>query len=632
MLDKLRDGAKGPTAKILLALLVVSFAALGIADVFRFNFVGTSVLTAGKTTVTPNEFRLAYARQLQVAQQQMGARLTAEQAKALGLDGQVTEQLVAGAVLDEQARIMNLGLSRDRLAALTGEDPAFKGNDGAFSRAQFDAVLRSVGMRPEDYLKSREKIAVRQQIVDAVTDSLPVPKAFLSAVAQHDGENRTVDFVTIPASVIPAITTVDEAALKKFFDERKESYKAPEYRKFSYVRLIPDDIADPKLIADADVQADYEKNKARYTTPETRAIDQIVFANDAAAKAAKDKLATGASFEDIVKLENKAMTDVSLGVLKKSDVPDPKIADAAFALASGAVSDVIPGPFGPVLVRVTAITPEVVQPFDGIKETIRKDLALNEAANLVLEVHDSYEDARGGGDSLKAAADKVKLKVVTIEAMDATGQAPDGQLVKDLPEAQNLISSVFQADEGAENTPLNAGGNGFIWYEVEKVTPARDRTLDEVREKVIADWKTATIDEQLATKAEEIRKAVAGGKTLDAVATELSLTKVTKRGLTRGTDDADLGTDGVEAAFSGGLDHVAAVANATGDQQTVLKVTEVFEPTDVSDAAVPENRKQQVARGLSDDLLDQFVARLREVYPVTLNSGVMETAIQSGSF
>ena len=215
MLDKLRDGAKGPTAKILLAVLVLSFAALGIADVFRFNFVGNSVLTAGKTIVTPTEFRLAYARQLQVAQQQMGARLSAEQAKALGLDSQVTQQLIAGAVLDEQARIMDLGLSRDRLAALTGEDPAFKGNDGAFSRGQFDAVLRSVGMRPEDYFKSREKIAVRQQIVDAVTDSLPLPKTFLAAVAQHDGENRTVDFVTIPASVISAITTVDDAAKQR---------------------------------------------------------------------------------------------------------------------------------------------------------------------------------------------------------------------------------------------------------------------------------------------------------------------------------------------------------------------------------------------------------------------------------
>ena len=244
-------------------------------------------------------------------------------------------------------------------------------------------------MRAEDYLKSREKIAVRQQIVDAVTDGLPVPKAYLSAIAQHDGENRTVDFVTIPASIIPPITAVDEAKLAKFFEERKDSYSAPEYRKFTYVRLTPEDIADPKSIGDADVQADYDKNKARYTTPETRVIEQLVFANEAAAKAAKEKIAGGASFEDIVKLENKTMADVSLGKLNKTQVPDPKIAEAAFALASaGSVSDVVAGQFGPVIVRVTEISPEIVQPFDKIKEQIRKDLAINEAVNVVLDVHD----------------------------------------------------------------------------------------------------------------------------------------------------------------------------------------------------------------------------------------------------
>jgi peptidyl-prolyl cis-trans isomerase D len=632
MLDTLRDGAKSWIAKLLLSILVLSFAAWGIADVFRSNFVGNTVLTAGKTVVTPVEYRLAYARQLQIAQQQMGARLTAEQARLIGLDGQVTQQMIAGIVLDEQARVMDLGLSKDRLAALTGDDPAFKGNDGSFSRGQFDAVLRNVGMRPEDYLKSREKIAVRQQIVDAVTDGLPVPKAYLSAIAQHDGENRTVDFLTIPASIIPAITTVDEPALTKFFEERKESYRAPEYRKFSFVRLLPDDIADVKTIADTDVQADYDKYKSRYTTPETRTIEQLVFANVAAAKAAKEKITGGSAFEDIVKLENKAMSDVSLGVLTKAQVPDTKIAEAAFSVATGAVSDVIAGQFGPVLVRVTAIAPEVVQPFESVKEQIRKDLALNEAANQVLDVHDAYEDARGGGDTLQAAAEKVKLKAVTVDALDTTSQTPDGKTLKDIPEAQNLVPAVFQAEEGAENAPLNAAGNGFIWYEVEKITPARDRPLSEVRDRVVADWKTATINDRLAAKAEEIRKAVAGGKTLDAVATELSLTKGTKRGIKRDSDDPDLGADGVEAAFGGGVDHVAAVANAAGDQQTILKVIEAFDPTDVSESALPENRKVQTARGLADDLLEQLVARLQETYPVTVNEAALQASIQSGSF
>jgi peptidyl-prolyl cis-trans isomerase D len=626
MLDMLRNGAKGWVAKLFLSLLMLSFLGWGVSDYLNAQNTGGDVMFAGSTKVSATEYRLAYMRQIQQASNQIGQRITDEQAKLMGVGQQVSQQVSAGVVLDEHARVMNLGLSKVRLAALTAEDPAFKGQNGAFSRSQFDAVLNNVGMRAEDYLKSREKIAVRQQIVEAVSDGLSVPDTYLSAVALHDGENRTVDYITIPVSAVPAVDTVDEAALKTFYDERKESYKSPEYRKLTYVRLLPEDIADAKTIADADVQADYEKNKKRYTTAESRTIDQLVFANMDAAKAARTKLASGSTFDELVAGEKKTPADVSLGNLKKADVPDTKIADAAFALMVGAVSEVIEGQFGPVLLRVSAITPEVTQPYEAVKEQIRKELSLNEAANLILDVHDKYEDARAGGDSMANAAEKVKLKMVTHEAIDQTGLGQDGVAVTSIPEQQKVLAAAFQAEEGAENTPVNAESTGFIWYEVAKITPARERPLEEVRERVIADWKVATVNKNLAAKAEEIRKAVADGKSLDAVASELSLTKVTKRGLKRQVEDADIGNDGVEAAFGGGNGHVAAVANAAGDQQTILKVTEVFAPADTSTSAIEANRKKALESGLADDLLDQLVARLQETYPVKINEAALAAA------
>jgi peptidyl-prolyl cis-trans isomerase D len=626
MLDMLRNGAKSWVAKLLLIFLMLSFLGWGVSDYLKGQNTGNDVMLAGKTKVSMNEYRLAYLRQVQLASNQVGQRITDEQAKVMGVDTQVNQQVSAGVVLDEQARVMSLGLSKDRLAELTGEDPAFKGQNGAFSRSQFNAVLSKAGMRADDYLKSREKIAVRQQIVEAITDGLSVPDTYLSAVALHAGENRTIDYITIPVSSVQPVTTVDEAALKSFYEERKESYKSPEYRQLSYVRLIPEDIADEKSVADADIRADYDKNKGRFTTPETRTIEQLVFVSIDAAKAAKAKIAGGATFEDIVKTEKKTMADVSLGNLKKAGLPDAKIADAAFGLASGAVSGIVEGTFGPVLLHVSAIMPEVIQPFDAVKEQIRNDLSLVEAASLILDVHDQYEDARAGGDTMAKAAEKVELTMISFDAVDQTGQTPDGKTVSSIPESQKLLSSAFQAEEGVENAPVNANPSGFIWYEVGKVTPARERSLDEVRERVVADWKVATANKNLATKAAEIRKAVEGGRSLDEVAKELSLTKQTKRGLKRGVEDGDLGNDGVEAAFGGANGYTAAVPNAAGDQQTVLKVTEVFAPADLSASAVEANQKKALENGLADDLLDQLVARLKEIYPVKTNNAALAAA------
>ena len=129
--------------------------------------------------------------------------------------------------------------------------------------------------------------------------------------------------------------------------------------KFSFVALTPETIANPAAIDDAAVKADYDKNIARYTKNETRKIDQMVFASKDAALAAKAKLASGAAFDDIVKAEKKTPADVALGDLQKKDLPDAKIADAAFQLAAGHVSDVIDGDIWAAIVRVSAITPEV---------------------------------------------------------------------------------------------------------------------------------------------------------------------------------------------------------------------------------------------------------------------------------
>ena len=79
-------------------------------------------------------------------------------------------QLVAGASLDQLASELSLGLSEDRLAKLIGDDPAFKAVNGQFDRDLFASRLRNAGLTEEDYIRERSKVAIRSQIVDAVSN------------------------------------------------------------------------------------------------------------------------------------------------------------------------------------------------------------------------------------------------------------------------------------------------------------------------------------------------------------------------------------------------------------------------------------------------------------------------------
>jgi peptidyl-prolyl cis-trans isomerase D len=146
MLDSLRNVAQTWVVKVLMGLLVVSFAGWGVSNTILGAIGSSAAIRAGHSEVSPVDYRLAYDRQLAALSQRFGQRLTREQADAIGIGHQVQGQLVAGVVLDEQARTMSLGLSKDRLAQLAAEDPAFQGADGRFNPAQI--VHRSrVGSR-----------------------------------------------------------------------------------------------------------------------------------------------------------------------------------------------------------------------------------------------------------------------------------------------------------------------------------------------------------------------------------------------------------------------------------------------------------------------------------------------------
>lgn len=573
MLTLLRNAAGTWVAKLLLILLVLSFAVWGISGQITGGF-GSHVVSVGKTRVSINEFRLAYDRQVQQFSQQFGRPITREQAQAFGIDQMVLAQLVAGAVLDEQAREMRLGLSRDRLATLTAEDPAFRGPDGRFDRNQFEWVLRQVGMSPNDYLKNRSQVAVRQQIVEAVSDGMTAPQALLRAVSLYSGEDRTVEYLVVPRSLVEPVEAPSQEAVTAWFEANKATYAAPEYRTVSYVKLEPDDIADPAAIADDEVRAYYERNLSRFTRAERRTIEQIVFADEAAASAALEKIRGGATFEEIVAAEGKTMADALLGTFEKDRVADPAIAEAAFGVAQGEVSDVVAGTFGPILLRVTQIEPQHVSPFEEVAPTIRAELALDEANRVLLDVHDAYEDARAGGDSMVEAAARQRLKVVTVEAVDRNGRTPDGTILTDLPQSSELLREAFEAEPGMENPPISIGSVGFLFYEVDAVTPARERTLDEVRDRVAADWTASEASTRLVARAAEVEKALSGGRSMAELATELGIEVQTRRGLKRDGSDADLG----EA-------------------------------------------------GIADDLLDQLVTRLQGQYEVRIDRAAMQQAL-----
>ncbi|WP_242222913.1 peptidylprolyl isomerase [Shinella zoogloeoides] len=626
MLDALRRASQTWVAKALLIVLVGSFAVWGVSSSL---VTGTSsaVVTVGDVKVSPTDFRLAYERQVGAMSQRLGMRLNAEQARAFGIENQVFAELVAGAALDQLSRDMNLGLSEGRLAQLIADDPAFHGAGGQFDRAAFSAILRNAGLRESDYISNRSQVAIRTQVVEAISDGYKAPDVLTDALRQYRNEARSIDFLLLSNANIDPVKAPADDVLAPWFEQNKAKYRAPEYRKFVYISLEPKDIMDASAITDEALQADYEKNKEKYRTPALRTIEQLTFKDRASADAAAAKLAAGTTFDAIVAEQGKTAADVLLGDFTKANVPDQKLAEPAFAVAeNGGTTPVIDGTFGPIILRVTNIRPEVLKTFDEVKEELRNELALAEAADGILAVHDRIEDSRAEGLTLVEAAAKNNLKAVTVEAIDAQGNDQKGEEVAGLPEEAALLGEVFKTDVGMETQPLNVGREGYAWYEVLDVIPDRDRTLDEVRDRVVADWTAEQQRQALAKKAEELAERVRKGGDLAAIAGELGMAVENKTGLHRGAEDPVLGPAAVAAAFAGPLGHVASTPGVDGEGQILLKVTEVNDAA--TDALTNDEQQiQAVARTSGDDILDQMVSSLQSAYGVSINRALAEQSL-----
>lgn len=623
MLESLRRFVGSWVAKVFLGILIASFAVWGIAGEVFGPGSSNAVATVGETKVPPSRFMTSYYAALDNMRRVFGRQPTRQQAREMGVEQRALAQVVSAATLDEYARRLGVTLSDERLAALIGEQRGFQDSQGRFDRRRFEDAIRNARTNEETFIEDQNRAAVRAQIGSAAVAGDLVPEVFEKAALAHAGERRVFELLELGPADAGEIAAPTDAQLQTFFDARKADYRAPEYRAISVVKVEPADIADPASV-DADrVKAEYDRRIAAYTTPERRAIQQIPFKDEAAATAARAALDEGATFETVMGEAGVSREVAVLGKLSRDRVSDPAIAEAAFALDLNATSQIVDGRFGPVLVRVTEIEPEQVRPLSEVEGELRQNLALQDAARRVADLYGDIEDARAGGATVAEVAKTAGLTPRRIERVDARGLDNAGAAVDPaLPAGPQLLSEVFQTEVGAPTNAVAIGQTGYAWFDVEKIEPSRDRTLEEVRERVAADWTAAERGKRLDELTGRITAEVEAGKALGEAA-PAGREVVRTEPLTRRSDEPRLARAGIEAGFKGQVGAVD-VARPAPDTRTVLRVAEIVAP---EGEALPEAQAQNEREVIAQDLLQQVIARLQGEYGATVNRPLIESAI-----
>ncbi len=611
-----------------MTLLAGSFAVWGINDIFN-GYGSSSLAKIGDTEIQVDDFSQTYNDRLQQLSQQVGRPITPNQANALGLDRQVLGQMVAEAGLDQLAHQMRLGIPVSDIVQHVLSNPNFQTPTGQFDRARFEDYLQSIGYSEQRFFDQQRRAIPRAEITDTVSGGVIVPKAYFNAVNEFQNQQRTIQYIALGSKQAGDVPAPTDEQLSKYFNDRKILFRAPEYRKVVTLTVIPAELAKSIAVSDADVKKNYDDNLQQYVTPERRQVEQIVFHNMAEAQAASTRIKSGVTFAAVADERGLKQSDIDLGTVPKSGIIDPAVANAVFSLKQGQVSAPINGKFGAVIVTVTKILPQETKSLTTVAPFIRSDIALERAKRKVQDIHDEIEDARAGGSTLEEAAQKFKLPVVTLD-IDRSGRDPSGKLVATMPAATSVVNGAFSNDVGFDTYPIDAD-SGYVWYEVAAVTPAHDRTLNDVKSEVEQHWRDDQITDRLKAKAADLIAKLKSGSSFASLAATNGVSLETASDLKRGVAAPGVPARVVAAAF-----HTAkgAFGSSEGNDPTdwvVFELSDVKTPALDPNSADGKKLDQLLQQSLGADIFSQYIAWLEKDLGTTVNQSMLAQATGGGA-
>ena len=629
MLDAMRRGAVNWVAKSLLALLIIAFAFWGIPNVFR-NANRDTLARIGGTAISADEFRQAYQDEMTSITRRLGGRrLTAEQAKMLGVEQRTLSRLIGMAAIDAHARELRLALSSQAVADLIRSDPAFHDASGKFSSETFRSLLRQNGISEDRYLASRRRDEVREQLTDTLLAGLAPPQLLADLLHRYREETRIIEFFTPDYDKLVKIAEPDETRLKEYYEQSKREFMTPELRKIAALLLTRDAVKARVPVSEDEIKAAYEQDKEKYNIAEKRRVQQLSFRDAAAAEKAYTELAKAPNFVEAASNLGFKESDFDLGLLSRKDMIDRKIADVAFALNKDELSKPVEGQFSIALVRVSEIVPGKQRGYEEVKGEIADRLADERVGQEISALHEKVESERSAGKSLKEIGESLKLPFLEIPEIDRGGKTADGKPAIDHPEVAKIAEAAFAGAVGIEGEAADLGDGGYLWVDVLGITPQRQKSFEEVKAEVKTRAMDADRRKEIATYASKLVERLAKGETAEALAAELGAKLEKTPAATRNTSPPGLPQNAVQQAFALPKGGATSAPSADGKARIILRVVDIAPappPTPEQTARLNE----ELARQMQSDVLAEYVSGLETRFGLSVNDEALKQALGGG--
>jgi peptidyl-prolyl cis-trans isomerase D len=366
-----------------------------------------------------------------------------------------------------------------------------------------------------------------------VTDGISVGPGELQDEFRYRNEKLKLNYVLIKPEDLAAKINPDDAEIRATYEKNKSKYMVPEKRVVRYALADVNQIRQNTQVSDAEIKVQYQQDIQQYQVPNRVHVDHILLMtvgktpaeveeiHQKAEDVLKQANKKGANFEDLAKKysEDPGTKDKGgdLGWITQGQTV-PEFEKVAFSLPKGSVSDLVKTQYGFHIIKILDKETAHTKTFDEVKDSIRSPLMLAKADRQAADIADKLSAAirQSNKMSLDELAKQFHLSVGETRPVSAT------EPILELGNSKEVKDAIFGQRPDDVSLPIRTD-RGYLIVAVRGILPAHQGTLDEVRDRVIAELKQQKSTEIARQRADDLDKHLKSGEKFETAAKTLGL-------------------------------------------------------------------------------------------------------------
>ena len=528
MLQSMRQGAQSTAAKIIIGLIVLSFAAFGLETLLPGG-AGSSVADVNGEEISPFALQEAVTQQKRQLVSILGDNIDPAMLDDDRLQPRALESLIQRILLLQKSTSLNLVASEAQVGKSITSMEAFQLN-GAFSPDAYRSVLANAGYTPERFRRAQAEDIVLTQLQTAISETEFTTANELSAAANIIAEERDVRYLVVSDADLVPQDALSFGALQQYYTDNQEAFFNPEQVIADYILLEGSSFA--VTVDESVVREQYEAVKDEYNVAEQARVSHILLIQgdeesdaDYAQRimAVSDRLAIEESFADLAAELSDDLGSASmggeLGFTDGTAFPDEMEEAIALLANPGEISPPVETDAGTHFIRLEERISGDSVDYESVREELRASIEAAEAERALLVAVEELRDLVFNAadlDEPALAIDAAVSRSMPFSRAEGEGLFAEARL-------RDVAFSADVKDAGNNSEVIELSGQRFAVVRVSEVREPQVAPFSEVESEV----RTALEAELEATALMKIRddaeSMLDAGESLEAVAQTLGL-------------------------------------------------------------------------------------------------------------